>query len=51
MKVTIENTNYIVDNKGKVEIKDIVSAEYNRDGIEIGDYIEYAPDLVTVPYP
>lgn len=51
MKVTIENTNYIVDNKGKVEIKDILSAEYNRDGIEIGDYIEYAPDLVTVPYP
>lgn len=51
MKVTIENTNYIVDNKGKVEIKEIKSAEYNRDGIEIGDYIDYEPDLVTVPYP
>ena len=51
MKVTIENTNYIVDNKGKVEIKEIASPEYNRDGIEIGDYIDYAPDLVTVPYP
>ena len=51
MKVTIENTNYIVDNKGKVEIKEIASPEYNRDDIEIGDYIDYAPDLVTVPYP
>lgn len=51
MKVTIENTNYIVDNKGKVEIKEIASPEYNRDDIEIGDYIDYEPDLVTVPYP
>lgn len=51
MKVTIENTNYIVDNKGKVEIKEIVSAEYNRDGIEIGDYIDYVPDIVSTPYP
>ena len=51
MKVTIDNTNYMVDDKGKVEIKEIISAEYNRDDIEIGDYIDYEPDLVTVPYP
>ena len=33
MKVTIDNINYMVDDKGKVEIKEIISAEYNRDGI------------------
>ena len=38
MKVTIDNINYMVDDKGKVEIKETVSAEYNREGIEIGDY-------------
>ena len=51
MKVTIDNINYIVDDKGKVEIKEIISAEYNRDGIEIGDYIDYEPDIVSEIYP
>lgn len=51
MKVTIDNINYIVDDKGRVEIKEIISAEYNRDDIEIGDYIDYAPDTVSTPYP
>ena len=28
-----------------------ITEEYNRDGIEVGDYVDYVPDTVSTPYP
>jgi len=38
MKVTIENTNYIVDNKGRVEIKESGSVDLQQLGLSFHHY-------------